>query len=162
MVGYFNTAEKEYVITEMEPRRPLENYLWNEEFLCNVNHFGFGESFLRLPGNARRQLFTQLEATRLVYIKNRENGEVWDINRNYAEKSFSKYQTHVGMGYHKIVSEYDGVNTTFAITVPDKAKAELWQIPGQFFRNEPNPAGEGIGFNYPEETVRCVGSSINT
>ena len=128
MVGYFNDAKKEYVITEMKPRRPLENYLWNEEFLANVNHFGFGESFLRLPGNTRRQLFTELEATRLVYIKNRKTGEFWDANRNYSNKAFTMHQTHVGMGYHKIVSEYDGVQTTFVITVPDNAKAELWQI----------------------------------
>ncbi len=128
MVGYFNDAKKEYVITEMKPRRPLENYLWNEEFLANINHFGFGESFLRLPGNARRQLFSELEATRLVYIKNRETGEFWDINRNYANKEFTMRETHVGMGYHEMISEYDGVKTTFAITVPDNAKAELWQI----------------------------------
>ena len=46
MTGYFDNKNKEYIITDMRPRRPLENYLWNEEFLSHVNHFGFGESFL--------------------------------------------------------------------------------------------------------------------
>ena len=38
MVGYFNDELKEYVITDMHPRRPLENYLWNEEFFgkCGI------------------------------------------------------------------------------------------------------------------------------
>ena len=112
----------------MRPRRPLENYLWNEDFLSNINHFGFGESFLRLPGNDRRQLFTETEATRLVYIKDLETGEFYDINRNYQNKDFSKYQCHVGIGYHKIVSEYKGVETQYIITVPEKGYAELWQI----------------------------------
>ena len=44
----------------------------------------------------------------------------------------------------------------------DEKLGELQQIPGQFFRNEPNPAGADLGFNYPEETVRCIGSSIDT
>jgi len=128
MLGFFDDKCKEYVITEMRPRRPLENYLWNEDFLSNINHFGFGESFLRLPGNDRRQLFTETEATRLVYIKDRNTGEFYDINRNYQNKKFSKYQCHVGIGYHKIVSAYNDVETQYIITVPEKGYAELWQI----------------------------------
>lgn len=30
MCGYFNDESKEYVITEMFPRRKWLNYLWNE------------------------------------------------------------------------------------------------------------------------------------
>ena len=128
MVGYFNDVLKEYIITDMRPRRPLENYLWNEEFLLNINHFGFGESFLRLGGSERRKLFTETEATRLVYIKDRETKEFYDINRNYQNKDFSKYQCNVGIGYHKILSEYKGIETEYIITVPNKGHAELWQI----------------------------------
>ena len=128
MVGYFNDELKEYVITDMHPRRPLENYLWNEEFLANINHFGFGESFLRLPGNERRQLFTETEATRLVYVKDRDTKEFYDANRNYTNKAFDDYKCFVGIGYHKIVSAYKGINIEYTITVPDKANAELWQI----------------------------------
>ncbi len=128
MTGYFEEKNKEYVITDMRPRRPLENYLWNEEFLANINHFGFGESFLRLEGNERRQLFIETEATRLVYIKDHDTGEFYDMNRNYLDKKFSKYETHVGIGYHKIISEYKGIYAEYTITVPNKGHAELWQI----------------------------------
>ena len=128
MVGYFDNKNKEYIITDMRPRRPLENYLWNEEFLSNVNHFGFGESFLRLPGNSRRQLFTETEATRLVYIKDCDTKEFYDANRNYQNKDFDNYNCCVGIGYHKITSEYKNIKTEFVITVPAKANAELWQI----------------------------------
>ncbi len=86
MLGYFNDVQKEYVITEMKPRRPLDNYLWNEEFLANINHFGFGESFLRLPENNRRYLFFGGEATRLVYIKDKETGEIFNF-KGYNEWS---------------------------------------------------------------------------
>ena len=76
MVGYFNDLEKEYVITDMRPLRPLENYLWNENFLTNVNHFGFGDSFFRLSGDSRRYLFKEKEATRLIYIKDKQTNEI--------------------------------------------------------------------------------------
>ena len=32
--GYFDNEKKEYVITDMYPRRGLQNYLWNEEMVC--------------------------------------------------------------------------------------------------------------------------------
>ena len=34
--GYFNIDKKEFVITNMRPRRPLKNYLWNEAFVSRV------------------------------------------------------------------------------------------------------------------------------
>ena len=55
-VGYFDDVKKEFVITNMRPRRPLSNYLWNELFLLNIYNFGFGESFLRISSEERRAL----------------------------------------------------------------------------------------------------------
>lgn len=128
MTGYFDNKAKEYIITDMRPRRPLENYLWNEEFLLNLDQRGFGESFLRLGGNERRPLFSDGQATRIVYIKDRKTGEICDMNSNFANKDFAKHQCHVGIGYHKIVSEYNDILCEYIITVPDNARAELWQI----------------------------------
>ena len=127
-LGYFNDAKKEYVITEMRPRRPLVNYLWNELFLADINHFGFGESFLRVSSEERVYLFTHDEATRLIYIKDRESGEFYDANRNYKNNEFSKHECHVGIGYQQIISEYKGIETVFTITVPEEGHAELWKI----------------------------------
>ena len=126
--GYFCDKKKEYVITDMRPRRPLDNYLWNELFLVNINNFGFGESFLRISAEERRQLFTEPEATRLIYIKDRDSGEFYDTNRNYQNKEFTKFECHVGIGYQQIVSEYKSLETQFTITVPKTGSAELWKI----------------------------------
>ncbi|MBQ4316950.1 MAG: hypothetical protein IJC20_01760, partial [Clostridia bacterium] len=64
----------------------------------------------------------------MIYIKNRENGSFYDINRNYSNKPFSKYECHVGIGYQQIVSEYEGIETSFTITVPTTGHAELWKV----------------------------------
>lgn len=126
--GYFNDAKKEYVITDMRPRRPLRNYLWNELFLANLDNFGFGESFKRISSSERRYLISEGEAGRLVYIKDRESGEFYDTNRNYSNKPFDKYECNVGIGYQQIVSEYKGLEVKFTITVPTEGHAELWKI----------------------------------
>ena len=126
--GFFNDDKKEYVITDMRPRRPLRNYLWNELFLANLDNFGFGESFRRISPTERRYLVSAGEAGRLIYIKDLESGEFYDANRNYSNKSFDKYFCNVGIGYQQIVSEYKGLEVTFTITVPTEGHAELWKV----------------------------------
>lgn len=128
MPGYFNDAKKEYVITNMRPRRPLLNYLWNETFLGEFNHFGFGKSFLRVSPEDRRPLIVEGDAGRLVYIKDRETGEFYDANRNYKNYDFDKHECHVGIGYHKIISEYKGLEVEFCFTIPKDYSVELWQV----------------------------------
>ena len=128
MIGYFNDIKKEYVITEMRPRRPLLNYLWNETFLAELSHFGFGESFYRVSPLKRRRLIIAGDAGRMVYIKDRETGEFYDANRNYKNYDFTKHECHVGIGYHNIISEYKGIEVEFGITIPKNYCAELWQI----------------------------------
>jgi len=128
MTGYFNDLKKEYVITEMRPRRPLLNYLWNETFLAELSHFGFGESFYRVSPLKRRRLILTGDAGRMVYIKDRQTGEFYDANRNYKNYDFKKHECHVGIGYHNVISEYKGVEVDFGITIPQEYSAELWQI----------------------------------
>ena len=40
----FIDEKREYEITNMYPKRPLMNYLWNEEYILVINQFGFGKS----------------------------------------------------------------------------------------------------------------------
>ena len=52
-MGYFNDQEKEYVITDMYPKRNLLNYLWNDTTVCACDQFGFGTSWSVLNGIRR-------------------------------------------------------------------------------------------------------------
>ncbi len=126
--GYFSDAQKEYVITDMRPKRPYENCIWNEEYLLNINSFGFGESFARISPKTRRYLFNKTDGARLIYIKNNSTGKYYDTTRNYSNVKFDKNECHVGIGYQGFVNECDGIRTEFTITVPSDGWAELWQI----------------------------------
>ena len=127
-IGYFDNPKMEYVITEMRPRRPLKNFLWNEQFIMILDHFGFGESFRYITPEERRFVVTNGEAGRMVYVKDRETGEFYDANRNFLNKPFTKYECHVGIGYQQIVSEYNGIEVKFTLTAPKQGFAELWKI----------------------------------
>ena len=115
--GYF--TEREYVITDMKPRRPWNNYLWNEEAVCQCDHFGNGFSW-RAIGTQRRDIE---RGDRNVYIKDKESGEIYSANRNHADLPFDKHECHVGLGYQTIVSEYKHIATEFTINdVPCESK----------------------------------------
>lgn len=126
--GYFDDKNKEYVITDMRPVRPFENCIWNEDFLLQINSFGFGESFARISPEVRRPLFSAVDGSRLIYIKDNKTGEYFDATRNYSNKKFTKSECHVGIGYQKFLSVYNGIETEFTITVPENGWAELWEI----------------------------------
>ena len=39
--GYFNDAEKEYIITDLlSPKRPWYNFVWNDKFISDIDQFG--------------------------------------------------------------------------------------------------------------------------
>ena len=94
--GYFVEGTGEYVITDMFPKRPLKNYLWNEDAFSNVDQFCFGNAVASI-GEIRRPF---AGAERLVYIKDEENGEFYSANRNYGILLFDAPDGQNGNGTH--------------------------------------------------------------
>lgn len=122
--GYFDNQKREYVITNMKPRRPLLNYLWNEESVCQCDHFGNGFSW-RAIGTQRRDIE---KGERNVYIKDRDSGEFYSANRNYDDLPFEKHECHVGLGYHMVLSAYKGLETEFEILTPTEGAVTLFRV----------------------------------
>lgn len=122
--GYFDNEKKEYVITDMFPRKHLTNYLWNEEMVCTCDHFGNGNSW-RSIGTARRTIES---GVRNVYVKDKATGESYSANRNHDALPFDTFETHVGLGYQTIVSEYKGVAVEFTTMLPVEGCATLFEV----------------------------------
>ena len=120
--GYF--SNNEYVITNMKPRRAWNNYLWNEESVCQCDHFGNGFSW-RAIGTQRRDIE---RGDRNVYIKDKNSGEIYSANRNHADLPFEKHECHVGLGYQTIVSEYKKLYTEFTVLTPTKGAITLFRV----------------------------------
>ena len=120
--GYFDKLNNEYVITDMFPRRPLINYLWSDSVFCSLEHFGGGTVSARINNEKRAFICGE----NLLYIK--ENGEFYSANRNFGKVKFDKYEAHVGLGYHRIVSEYKGIRTELTLIIPKDGFAQINNI----------------------------------
>lgn len=122
--GYFVGETGEYVITDMYPKRPLKNYLWNEDAFSNVDQFCFGSAVASI-GEIRRP-FAGPE--RLVYIKDEKSGEFYSANRNYKKEPFDEYYCYVGVGYSKVVSVYKKLRTEYCYLMPPTDKMEMVRV----------------------------------
>lgn len=122
--GYFDDKNKEYVITDMFPRREWLNYLWNDETVCACTQFGDGNVWSKV-GKDRRQIDM---GERLIYIKDRDSGDYYCANRNYRREKFDVHECRVGLGYQKIISEYKGLRTEYTLVVPVRGKALLQNV----------------------------------
>ncbi len=125
--GYFIDSKKEYVITNMYPRRPLMNYIWNEQEMIDIDHFGFGSCSIYDDNRYRRELFRNGN-NRHIYIFDRATKEYYAANRNYNKLPFDVHETHVGQGYSLIISQYKGLRVEYKIFAPIVGRAECWEI----------------------------------
>ncbi len=121
----FVDKNKEYVIENMYPKRPWMNYLWNEDYIAIINQFGFGKGRFASENNYQRDIVKESDS-RIIYI--RDASGMYALNRNYDNLNFDKFETVVGMGYSKIISEYQGLHSELTILVPHKGRRECWRL----------------------------------
>ena len=122
--GYFDNAKREYVIENMYPKRPLKNYLWNEGFILDLDQFGFGLSKACINKVFRPLIYD----CRIIYLRDNDTGEWYDVNRNLTQKKFDYHKTHVGLGYHTVESKYKGIQSQFTILVPQQDFVEMHKV----------------------------------
>ena len=120
-IGYFDTEKREYVITNMYPIRPLKNYLWNEKIVAHYDQFGGGVA----TANTITQLRPFTMESKLVYIKDKKTKKYYSPNRNFEQLNFDVFECHVGQGYHRIVSKYNGLRVEVTFLVPENDYAEI-------------------------------------
>lgn len=125
--GYFDRENRKYIITNMTPTRPLINHIWNEKFMMTLDHFGCGDSFGKVAYAVRRGLVGG-EGSRLIYIKDRENGKYFCANNNFSSKPIARQEAHVYPGGHTVIGEEMGIRSTLSLTAPLKGFAELWKV----------------------------------
>lgn len=120
--GYFDEELREFVLTDMHPIRPWRNCLWNEQIVANIDQFGFGVS----QGKGEAGFRNLIVGERLIYVK--EGDSIVAMNRNYGDLPFSVFETHVGIGYQRIIGEYRGIRVEFTILIPQNGYVEIHDI----------------------------------
>ena len=110
--GYFDDANREYVITTPETPYPWINYLGSQEFFSLISNTSGGYSFYR---DARLRRITRYRYNnvsvdsggRYFYIY--DNGDYWTPGWMPVKRELDRYECRHGLGYTSITGERNGI-----------------------------------------------------
>ncbi|MFA6855997.1 MAG: glycosyl transferase [Treponema sp.] len=129
--GFFDDANREYVITTPQTPYPWINYLGSEKFFSLISNTAGGYAFYT---DARLRRITRYRYNdipldtngRYFYIKDGES--VWNPGWQPVKAQLDKYECRHGFGYTKINSEKNGLAVNVLYMVPNGENAEIQMI----------------------------------
>ncbi len=133
--GYFDSAAREYVITD--PRTPVKwiNYIGTRDFGGFVDHTGGAlickgdPSFNRMTKYLQQMPASDFKGTTLyLRIHTHRGYEVFSPFFVPTLQPLDQYECHVGLGYTRIVSELLGICCEVTIFVPKGQSVEIRSI----------------------------------
>ncbi len=129
--GFFDDANREYVITTPKTPFPWINYLGCEEFFSLVSNTSGGYSFYR---DARLRRITRYRYNSIPldtngkydYIK--DGDEYWTPGWMPVKKDLDKYECRHGLGYTKITGAKNGIEVSNLMFVPLGYNGEVHKL----------------------------------
>lgn len=122
--GNYSENGSEYIITTPKIPRHWYNYLWNDSYIAFASQVGFGEGFAQ--DSAGRRI--PLVSNRNLYIIDQDTGEYWTANGLPISKGYTAYRCVHGLGFTEIDLEFQSVETSFRIFVPEQGHCEIWSL----------------------------------
>ncbi len=130
--GYFDDANREYVITTPETPSPWINYSGNQEFFSLISNTAGGYCFYK---DARLRRITRYRYNnvpvdnggRYFYIRE-ENGEFWAPGWAPVRKPLDRYECRHGLGYTRIYGERGGIGAEILLFVPQNFNGEVHKV----------------------------------
>jgi cellobiose phosphorylase len=131
--GYFDDANREYVITRPDTPLPWINYLGCQEYFGIISNTAGGYSFyrdarLRRISRGRYNNVPFDTGGRYIYLRDESNGEYWSPSWQPTRHDAEQYTCRHGMGYSTIGSKYHGIAASTKYFVPLDEKLEIWQL----------------------------------
>jgi cellobiose phosphorylase len=129
--GYFDDANREYVIKRPDTPLPWLNYLGQDDFFGVCTNTGGGYTFWR---DAKLRRLTRYRYNNIPmdlggrYLYIRDGGCVWNPGWKPVKTPLDRYECRHGLGYTRIVGEKDGIEVTQLCFVPPGETAEVWQV----------------------------------
>ncbi|MBR6731954.1 MAG: glycosyl transferase, partial [Bacteroidales bacterium] len=119
--GYFDDAQREYVITDPKTPWPWINYLGNEDFFSLISNTAGGYTFCK---DAKFRRITRYRYNnvpmdnggRYFYIN--DNGTVWSPGWKPCKTPLDFYECRHGMSYTRIRGAKDGIEADVLFFVP--------------------------------------------
>ncbi len=129
--GYFDDANKEYVITSPKTPYPWINYLGTQDFFSLISNTAGGYHFYK---DARLRRITRYRYNnvpvdmggRYFYIN--DEGNVWNPGWSPVKKTLDFYQCRHGMGYTVITGKSEDLKAEVTFFVPQDYKGEVQKV----------------------------------
>ena len=129
--GYFDDANKEYVITSPRTPYPWINYLGTQDFFSLISNTAGGYSFYK---DARLRRITRYRYNnvpidmggRYFYIN--DNGTIWNPGWSPVKTELDEYQCRHGMGYTIITGKKNDLKAEVTFFVPQNYAGEVQQV----------------------------------
>ncbi|MDR1563971.1 MAG: N,N'-diacetylchitobiose phosphorylase [Oscillospiraceae bacterium] len=133
--GYFDNANREYVIDKVDTPTSWTNYIGVKDVCCVLNQTAGGYSFYKSPEYHR---ITRFRANSVpidrpghwVYIRDDETADVWSISWQPVGKDLriAKYECRHGLSYSKFSCDYSDIAASQTVFVPIEDAVELWDV----------------------------------
>ena len=129
--GYFDDANKEYVITSPRTPYPWINYLGTQDFFSLISNTAGGYSFYK---DARLRRITRYRYNnvpidmggRYFYIN--DAGTIWNPGWSPVKTELDSYECRHGMGYTIITGKKNDLKTEVTFFVPQNYTGEVQQV----------------------------------
>jgi cellobiose phosphorylase len=133
--GYFDDANKEYVIEKPDTPRSWANYLGSTEYGAIITNNAGGYSFYTSAAQGRliRLRFDDVpidQPGRYIYIRDKQSGDYWSNAWQPVGKPLDQYKTTCrhGTAYTIINSQYSKIETETTYFVPLGKHFECWLL----------------------------------
>ena len=131
--GYFDDAQREYVITRPDTPLPWINYLGCEEYFGLISNTAGGYSFFK---DARLRRLTRYRYNnapldmggRYLYLRDNSTGKYWSPSWMPIRIKLDEYECRHGQGYTIITSKLNGIKSSSRYFVPLGESLEIWQV----------------------------------
>lgn len=129
--GYFDDAQKEYVITTPTTPLPWINYLGSDQFFSLISNTCGGYSFFKDAKLMRltRYRYNNIPAdTNGRYYFINDSGIVWTPGWQPVKTGLDEYSCHHGLGYSRFDSKKNKLHSDLLAFVPLGANCEINQL----------------------------------
>ena len=148
--GYFDDANREYVITSPRTPYPWINYLGTQGFFSLISNTAGGYSFYK---DARLRRITRYRYNnvpidmggRYFYIN--DNGTIWNPGWSPVKTELDSYECRHGMGYTVITGKKNDLKAQVTFLVPQDYDGEVQQV---VLTNEGSATKEFSLFSFAE------------
>ena len=131
--GYFDNANREYVIDRVDVPASWTNYIGTGDMYGVFNHTAGGYT---VCGSSEHHRITRFRPNGVpadrpghyVYIRDEDTGEYWSVSWQPVAKPKEYYSCRHGLGYSTYLSRYGGIDASETLFIAMDDPVELWDV----------------------------------